>query len=468
MQRDLWVSADEFPISGLWWLPADPDHQVRGVLQYTEDGGVELQLTEGTLGIDPPGVGEVVKGHVIFGRDDRSKRAVTVLDAWHGGSRTPAGDTNPQPVVRGHTVLTGSRHPDGEGRFDSCSFSFDGLAEWAAPYFRLITSEFEDGTETINVRYSATVGFDVGDWNFQLFTSVRDHHDTTLRELTTRTHWVVRAAEPVSLDDVWTHAIQPLKYLHILLTAEPTSLLDLTLHLRPAEEEAIGPDLRVHADWTRRRPQPKRRWHEWPIRASEVADRLEEVVSSWIRVMQSAESGIVLLFSVLAQEKEFYLQTRFLTLAQAAEAYHRHHPGFTTEVVPKAEHEARVGRLLESVPPEERKWLAEKLLHSNEPTFRQRLREIRSYVGEFAEEWVDSRALNRIVNFRNDLTHVVHAAPVDDDGVLGQINVAAGKLALLMRAALLRDLGLEPSEVRSALLRSSDDVFISEYRLPRR
>jgi hypothetical protein len=67
--------------------------------------------------------------------------------------------------------------------------------------------------------------------------------------------------------------------------------------------------------------------------------------------------------------------------------------------------------------------------------------------------------LEAMVHARNELTHVIQGQIQEDDRV-NQIHWLAEKLALILRACLLRDIGFSVTATEEALLKSRHNQLV--------
>jgi YesN/AraC family two-component response regulator len=293
--------------------------------------------------------------------------------------------------------------------------------------------------------------------------------ETTL-ELETDAAWTATFLEPLTFSELIDLIVQPLRRLHSLLTSEPTyaKALSLIPVVDAQNEKSSSERLIVHGTWVRAQTskETKRRFWAWPATLTEVHDRLGEVVRSWLTLSDELDQSLSMLFSIINEEREMFVENRFLTVVQALEAYHRHHARFPTVVRDEIKHEHLLREIVNSVP-EHRKWLQEKLQNSNEPSLRQRIKEIRDYAGEYGGQIADSVTIDRIVKFRNELSHALKPSIEDRARRGGDMRMASEKLILLMRCVLFKEIGFSESEIGPRLEKSEWWRFVAGYRFRR-
>lgn len=454
------TSTSDIDVQGNWWTPGQEDHSVQGVLRVDENGAT-LELA-GVLDLREQTSGEIVQGQVIFGRDEAG-RSITLLDA---STRTHHIGPTERLTVHGDTVLVGQAHPAPDPVFQDCRFSLDDLAEWTESHFRLLGSVADPSGPSREDGDADRISFGVEAGRLTLFSGVGQRLSDIERSFKVGSSWLYEPAAPKSLDDLWREAIRPLENLHVLFTSQPTRALDvsLTLPSEPGTRRHEQVSLRVYAGWSREIPETGRRRWQWPVRLDEIADRLPDIVRSWLELMSLAEPALVLLFAVLRREKDLYLENRYLSLAQAAEALHRHLPKFASRAISEEEFAERL-KVLRNVAQRAGwwdDWLRARVQYAYEPTFRQRLRHLVAEGGKFAEEVFSHDVIDRVVRRRNELTHVLEPEGEADERH-GELAMLSEKLSLLLTTSLFVDLGFGDQETRKSLTRNPYRKFVADF-----
>lgn len=89
---------------------------------------------------------------------------------------------------------------------------------------------------------------------------------------------------------------------------------------------------------------------------------LGALVSNWFRIIKDIPM-VCNLYSSVTSIREQYLEEEFLSLAQAAELYHRSR--FNNATLPRDEWRDKIRRIIDAAPESEKEWLREKLMWSN-------------------------------------------------------------------------------------------------------
>jgi hypothetical protein len=447
---------------GRWWIPGDEGNSVQGALRADESGAT-LELA-GSLDVREQTPGEVVRGQVIFGLDERN-RAITLLDA---SIQSRQGLPAQALALHAYTVLVGRFHPDRDPHFGACVFSLDGLAEWTESHFRLLRPVADSSGLPSGQSDSDSISFEVPRGKFTLSAGIAQHLSEVERSYRVRSSWFYEPATPKSLDDLLRDAITPLEYMHVLFTSEPTKPRDVQLLLpstpggSPQEHIALS----VYANWCQGSVDRDRHRWQWPVGLAEIADRLPDVVDKWLELTDSTERALALLFGVLQGEKDLYLENRYLSLAQAAEAFHRQHPKFPARVISEEDFAEREDVLRDVAQRAGwwHDWLKSRVRYAYEPTFRQRLKDLVVEAGDFGGVVFPRDILSRVVDRRNELTHVLE--PIGEhDQRIAEIYMLGEKTALLLMACVLANLGFGDEEIRAALTKNPHHKMVADYSI---
>lgn len=183
-----------------------------------------------------------------------------------------------------------------------------------------------------------------------------------------------------------------------------------------------------------------------------------------MELMRSTRPALLLLFAVLREEKELFLENRFLTLTQAVEAFHRHHPRFASRIVGEEEFAGRVASLRAVAKPRGwwDSWLKARIQYAYEPTFRRRMTELAADAGALGTRILPTGIIGRIVDRRNELTHVLDAGSLSDKRH-AEIAMLGEKIALLLTGLLLLRLEFDETEAEAALMRNPHHRFVADF-----
>lgn len=449
---------DPLDLFGQWWLPDKPDRRLNGRLWFTAEEGARLELA-GELGIPWGRPGTVSVGEPIFGVDVRG-RAITLLDATWAGQQRSGRATSER--ARGHTLLVGARHPDSQPAFYGCTVSFSDFTEWVATQYPLINYDHGSTDEAdfvVKVAPPQRRHIDLESGRLTLFVGAGQTMGDIESKINLSAAWVYTTTSPLRYEQLLNNVVDPLDRLHALLTGGPSDIREIKVHLPANEDELVSVEtLDVFSTTLRGEASDRSTRWEWPGPLNKVHTRLEEIVSAWFSLYEKCRIPISLFFGVL-EGRTLFLESRYQMLAQAVEAYHRHHPSFRNEVLLPEEHEHRLRAILDGAPNQHHDWLEARLRYANEPTLRRRLKDLLAYAGPIATAAISEDLLEEMIAARNELTHVIQREIRENDRA-NEVHWLGEKLALMLRACLLRDIGFSMDEIEEALLKSRHNQLV--------
>lgn len=415
--------------------------------------------------------GRIREGTVVHGRDGRG-RAITLLNALSTREQTSWINDEKRIAQRisARTILVGPEHPQSPPLFIGCDFSLNGLAEWANEHFDLLRplsrrdrdndQGFRDGIEA---HRPPQLELPVFDGRLILWAGTSAGRSSTHADYTVRTHWHYESSAPMSLHQFWKDLIGPLEDFHTLLTGEPTAPIDVTLQLplNNAPDE-LPLTLDVITAWGKQGDPEGGRFWEWPVRITDIVDRFESIVGQWLLLYQELQQALPQFFAYVDRKRDLYMDNRFLALAQAAETYHRHRSIFPDRAIDELEMKTRLTATVKQAPKEWREWMNQRLQFAYEPTFAERLKALANYIGPLGERTLPPNTIRRLVELRNQMTHGLKYE--DTDERLEDILLLSGKLVLLVRACLLRDLGFEEDELGERFDRDPHSRHVANHQ----
>jgi ApeA N-terminal domain 1 len=206
-----------------------------------------------------------------------------------------------------------------------------------------------------------------------------------------------------------------------------------------------------------------------PSRASRR--RLETCLDHAARRCRALRAGAAGLVCLLGQrsgdlpDPRWYLrvggrllhQDQLLYLARLVELYHRGAGRFEQRLIPKPEDRARKKAILAAAPTEHREWLKGALARANEKTLRDRITELVASFGEAVAPALggdlDTFATSATDN-RNYFTHY-STHYMEEGRVLEGMDLfyLVRRLLIVVRAAILREMGFDQQEIGSLLTR---------------
>jgi hypothetical protein len=187
----------------------------------------------------------------------------------------------------------------------------------------------------------------------------------------------------------------------------------------------------------------------------EIAGQLPILVVNWFKYYEEMEAILNLYFTAISQG-DIPVNTRFLLLAQALEAYHSRSDRFDAEIQPTADFKVRLKKILDlEVDAGEKSWLKEKLNFANQKTLATRLDELIADQQAFVTQYINdtARFANVIRWTRNYYTHYGEDEEDRIDRGVGRIAQGAEiityyfQMRALLELLFLHDLHLPASAV---------------------
>jgi hypothetical protein len=177
---------------------------------------------------------------------------------------------------------------------------------------------------------------------------------------------------------------------------------------------------------------------------SAIRGRSSDVIGAWLVAHERLVPAMNLYFSAQAGAHS-YLNSRFLSVSQAIETYHRR--TFKETNLPPADFSALLQTLVKAAPGPHREMIESRLTYANEPSLRLRLRQL---VGSFVDYFGDVKAqkafIDLVVTTRNYFTH--YDERLAEAAAHGQeLWDLCAKLEALYQLQLMKEIGFSESMI---------------------
>ena len=437
------ASVEEFEKLGLWWLPADQNQRVAGVLRFSREDGLGLSLIgsfEATQRFELREEYPVVQGLTQEGE------LITLCDCVTTKLGQPFSGVAHQSLAPRSAYIGGHYSDPQEARFREVAVSYSHLAEWVGrPGFHVeptdelpgvgvrVTYSRPELAPAITAEGTVSVGFGLeleGGWPRE-----PRFHETV---------WmVVEAREAVTVQQWLSMFIRPLQNLLSLATDRPNAICAIQAWPEHANKPTTWKpwvEVVFSGDFYEAGRGKLFSSADLVFSYNDVEREFSQVIQGWLEIADALGTVCDLFFGV--QYSPVPMESEFLTAAQGLESYHRRRR--ENSEVPEEEHRQRVDSILTAVRNEHRDWLEEKLRYSNERTFRSRLKELVGMDGGGTWPWIadPDGFVQKVVDARNYYTHYDSAlegkAARDAD-----LYVLCQQLHLLLKAQLLGELGFQ-------------------------
>ncbi len=411
---------------GFFWLPEDAENQVPGILRVSNSGEVELEVFRyydamaHASGTRPLGSWPL---YPVFGGDRNIKRILGIVD------NTPitldectysykykamlTGGVSVSNIIARYAFFGTNYNAGEEVTFRKLTFAVEGLDEWLSVTGFKVDPDFEGDS-----RIGASIGFRLPNdieialsavlkVKFIFLASIAGHR-VTQPGVSQKAYISLVAEKPMPLVSFLDLTYKLHDFLCLAIdrnTAIETIVgysSDRTIENRGKKHE-VGISVYCRS---KRYSREKTEIHlpEMLLPYRVVACRIDSILTKWLDNYESHEPVFNLYFATKSNDKAF-LESRFLSLAQATEALHRSISSETP--MPKAEFRKLRGRILKIVPDGVQKELIQtKLSFANELTLRKRIeRMIEPFVCFFGTKEERKDFIREVRDTRNYLTH---------------------------------------------------------------
>jgi len=449
-----------FECQGIWWLPEAAAHRIAGTLRFDPSAGVNLRVMgdfpetatpTGSLHADALPRIPVIHGTTTDGKD------FTLLDCL-ANERTKVSHGIPTLGLYAHHAIEGFHFAPGDLLFHDMSVSYSHLEEWASliEYEPFERPTKEGGRYHHVLRYSCpeVLSAHLDECVITLSSRFKQHMDMRGYSGEVIPYVDFEPGAPTPLDTLLEWNYHMANFL-MLAIGRPVAPRDIILHHANAVRELdSGQTQKVDLSL-----------YFQPVAEVMATERfsylgvfflLNDIAGDFERYLRESFGKADLLRPVydlyfsLVNRLSMFLETRFLTVAQALETYHRRIIG--GKYVEDAEWEQVRPCLTEALPPsvhsEFRDSITQRLRYLNEYSLRRRLADLCrecEQLGSF--QILEPRAfVNAFVDTRNYLTHfderLRHEAMRGRDLVRA---IERGRS--LLEICLLKEIGMDQANI---------------------
>ena len=313
-----------FSVDGYFWLPSDENNKLYGTLTVEDGGKVELEI-----------LGSFNKSLVDCSNDDREierivgeteKGYVTLEKCFAITSKFNIGGGISKNRIHVSILYHKIRYEKDEViLFDTFSFTVDGLNEWLN--IRKIKSDTTTDSYTItndkveNFEYMLT---DKMKLNFQIMiTGHTAHYEASIKQYA---KIELISDEKKSLNDFIKVANKIVKFLSFAID-ESINIKNIKVTNSEIFRECSGKKhpvkIKVYSQIMNFfKDTPEIKFHTMLFQYTDIQESFEEKINSWVDAYKVIEPALNLFFSVRYNPSQ-YVESEFLSLAQAFETYHR-------------------------------------------------------------------------------------------------------------------------------------------------
>ena len=443
-----------FEYKGQWWLPNKHEEVLSGVLRYSHNDGASLELigsfrdSEETLKISRP--------LVILGTSSNGKDI-----SLHGCFLIQARKSYPgfsTSLYFVSTVFVGVHFSKTEdSRFRIINVRFSHFDEWVnISGFTFPRSKDEDEDIIIKYRRPGDIRVDIGgDYIIAMTTIVTTPSFTRVqKKANVEQQWIVRIeTEHENSLEIFYSVIRHLQNFLCLAIREPVHVLNIqgeteinkiqgtnycppigifykSPYISEVSESFLGLDML--------------------FTYQDISADFESLLRNWFEKADLLKPICELYFGML-YNPHLYLENQFLSLIQAAEAFHRRI--FGGRYLPKSEYKKLIFTPLVNKIPDVNRDLQEslksKLGYGNEYSLKTRLSELLSNSGDIVPQLLGNRKvfIDKTVNTRNYFTHYdkkLYKRAARGTELVSLIK----KLRILLEVCLITQIGLDMNKAK--------------------
>jgi hypothetical protein len=452
-----------FEYKGQWWLPNKPEESVSGTLRYSHNDGAVLELI-GSFE-DSEEMHKMPKPVVIVGNSSNGKDI-----SLHGCFLIQARTSYPGFSTSSYfasTVFVGVHFPKTEDvRFRSMNVRFSHFDEWAdLSGFKFDHSEEED----VIIRYKRPndIRVDIsGDFTITITTRVMLPTFTRVQKKASVEQQMIARIETVHETPIegYHSIIQHLQNFLCLAVRGPVHVLNMEgeTEANKMNDMAYYPPVGIfyRSPYISEAPEALLGW-DMLFTYQDICADFEVLLRNWFEKADVLKPICGLYFGILNNPFQ-YLENQFLSLVQAAEAFHRRI--YAGRYLPDSEYKDLVYTPLVNAIPDVsqdfRKSLMDRLWYGNEYSLRTRLGELLDKCGEIVPQLLGNRKefINKVLDTRNYLTHYdqeLYKRAARGTGVVSLTK----KLRILLEVCLVIQTGLDANKAR--------DLFGRHRRIPK-
>lgn len=439
-----------FEYKGQWWLPNEPAKAVSGTLKYNHNDGAVLELM-GSFE-DNKETYKMARPVVILGTSSNGKDI-----SLHGCFLVRLQKSYPGFSISSYLaqkVFVGAHfHKTEDVRFRSINVRFSHLDEWTGlSGFKIDHSKEED--VIIRYRRPNDIRVDIGgDFTITITTRVMLPAVTRFQKRAGVEQQTIARIETVHESSIenFHSIIQHLQNFLCLAVREPVYVLNMEgeTETNKMTDMDYYPSVGIFykSPSISEAPESLLGW-DMLFTYQDINTDFEVLLRNWFEKADVLKPICGLYFGIL-YNPHLYLENQFLSLVQAAEAFHERIYG--GRYLPDSEYKALVFTPLVNAIPDVNQDLKEslknRLRYGNEYYLRTRLSELLDKCGNIVPQLLGNRKvfIDKVVTTRNYLTH--YDQELYKHAALGMDLVSlTKKLRILMEVCLITQTGLDANK----------------------
>lgn len=361
---------EDFEIKGTWWLPDKPNKRIPGVLRFSNENGIALEL-HGSLRSNHRT--DILVAGLIHG-DTYQGKAVSIYDCFEIRN-----DGNSSVMVGNHIFIGKHFDSSDEMKFSMAQVSYEHLEEWLGGW------RFERNLNEppFSARHSPLPGFEAQlpsiDASLKLNYTISFQGDM-VRTLEWKHMDYLQLCPSMVQDYSWfTNKLYALQLFLLLITGgiiRAKKVIGYGDIISEVNGIPVREEIEIYRVPTIIQGKNLDPWHIL-LRLPALKDNLPIYLDKWFHDAVLLAPVYALLWSIMVRHSTYH-ETIFLNLTQALEAFHRRvRDGM---YLPEEQYEpirdVLIRTIPNAIPQEVRESLKSRLRYGNEISLRNRLRDL--------------------------------------------------------------------------------------------
>jgi len=449
---------DERSYEGYWWTPEHSDRKVPGILKFSQENGIQLNLLT-SIGEDHSQFGtseEVVQFDRILGKTTGGED-ITIVDCMRSNASLSFGGTLTE-TYEGISLLVGQRFT-GDIEFSGLKIKSEFINAWAERSATTMDSTIFDKESSGPVQAEAG---DITEIKAEIPESITAQLDgvkvkidndisTNINRrgggtITDETIFKITSEEEISLDELTDYSKTIEDFVSLALGKE--CIVDELVGIGTDEK----PDTEILYIIQGSKKEPQIHPYKTNFILPDIVEEFEQVMMNWFSLVDEFSQPINLYFSTRYNDR-MYVNNEFFSLIQSIEVYHRLSDRFDGSYLPEKEYEKYKSELEATIKQDFDEGFSSHLKngtfeYANEYSLAKRITNLIRDIDHILDDlpWNYENQVRDMVDARNELTHK------GDAGVsTARLHEFTLILRSLFESILLLDLGIDQDQIRERL-----------------
>jgi hypothetical protein len=430
---------------GKWFIEGNEEIVVSGNLTINDYDSSRLDLHE-------PLKTKEIESKRIFGILDNGKKVSLEYCSVMGENYTAYGLTQ---KIHSQNCFIGEHFKSDEEVIIAMRLKTWYFDDWAN-IFPVTTKKYESCYK-LSYKYPPSIKAKLSDFNIELsFGFSTEYPDSSSFLITQDQALYVEFNKKVTADKARQVAFK-INQLMTILIGKKTEINNLRFYLKKLDKpyrqtkyhvSIYEPGVEPFGSlWKTKKLKSDITDHQMVCPFRKVKKSFPKILKSWFKKETKIATLSSLFTSVFLLENQFP-ETKFLTLAQALEAFHRQNR--KNFVLNKKEYERKKKKIIQSLPDEYKEEFRGRLEHGNEPTFKNRFKDLLEEtkdISEYNEKKINSIS-NIIRDLRNYYTHNDKTKKKEKFNLNNVIKYSS-IMEALVKTILYKELGFKTDEIKN-------------------